>query len=364
MRHFLALLPLGLVLAASCVSQEEDDCFYDSCNKDQPKDSVGGAGGTSDQAPREDLDCGTLVPTDQPITFAYLPTWTNVPALAAELDFTQVTHLALAFVNPSAVGEPLTFGYGTTAEEIAALVATAHDHNVKVLISIGGAAESSVVRELIAPEHREAYVDQLAAFVTEHQLDGVDVDIEGNSVDGTYEPFVVKLAGKLRPEGKLVTAAVGQWYAGQISARALYCFDYLNVMAYDYTGSWTPIEEAGEHSSLTDARSALSYWTGSRGYPKSRTVLGVPFYGYCWGSACPGSSLSYREIVTDLPEVTTDYVEEPDRILTWNTRKTLVTKARIARDYGGIMIWELSHDLPGPDSALSGIAEGLAPDAP
>ena len=45
-------------------------------------------------------------------------------------------------------------------------------------------------------------------------------------VDGNYGAFVDKLAAKLRPSGKLVTAAVGQWYGDRIPASAYATFDF------------------------------------------------------------------------------------------------------------------------------------------
>jgi len=38
-------------------------------------------------------------------------------------------------------------------------------------------------------------------------------------VNANYGPFIDKLVAKLRPKGKLVTAALAQWFANSITPR-------------------------------------------------------------------------------------------------------------------------------------------------
>src|SRR5690606_21198451 len=102
----------------------------------------------------------------------------------------------------------------------------AHQNGVKVMASIGGINDSELIREQLEDDHVDEYVEELALYVDEYDLDGVDVDIEGGSVDSTYGPFVRKLADRLRPEGHLVTAAVASWFQEGIVNEALFCFDF------------------------------------------------------------------------------------------------------------------------------------------
>src|SRR5690606_23865196 len=122
-----------------------------------------------------------------------------------------------------------------------------------------------------------------------YDLDGIDVDIEGNHVNSTYEPFVLKLSAAM-PTGKLLTAAVATWNGSDFSDAALTEYDFINLMSYDHCGSWSA---ACEHSTYDDAVSELNYWENTRGLGVGRVTLGVPFYGYCWGTSCPSSALTY-----------------------------------------------------------------------
>ena len=75
--------------------------------------------------------------------------------------------------------------------------------------------------------------------------------------------------------------------------------DFINIMAYDATGYWNP-QNAGPHSPLSYAKSSVNYWL-KRGLPKSKAVLGVPFYGYGFGEAFRKEEYPYKEIVANYP---------------------------------------------------------------
>jgi spore germination protein YaaH len=186
-----------------------------------------------------------------------------------------------------------------------------------------------------------------------YDLDGIDVDIEGEAVTETYEPFVLRLAEAL-PEEKVLTAAVATKNGEAFSMTALEAYDFINIMAYDHC-SWsdTPCDQA----SMTGARADLEYWTETRGYPRRKAVLGVPFYGWCWGCTEMQSSLTYPQIIRDYPDGRTkDWIEEGEVTITLNGPSTIREKALLAHDYGGIMIWELGQDAAGGDSLFAEIA--------
>src|SRR6478752_10652301 len=114
----------------------------------------------------------------------YLPTWINYPNSINSVDLTKVTHINIAFANPNATGT-LT-GAGTTAN-IATIVNACHAKGVKVFISIGGAgAPGATYAGLVnSTANVNAFVTKIMTFVTTNNLDGVDVDIEGDILDGT-----------------------------------------------------------------------------------------------------------------------------------------------------------------------------------
>src|SRR6185436_10777018 len=109
-----------------------------------------------------------------------------------------------------------------------------------------GDGGSAAVADHYAPGNVNEFVDAIASYLDAHKLDGIDVDIEGDTAgEADYAPFVQKLSAKLKPKGKLVTAALAPWFLDPIPDAALREFDFINVMSYDDKDDTT---EPGDHS--------------------------------------------------------------------------------------------------------------------
>lgn len=125
-------------------------------------------------------------------------------------------------------------------------------------------------------------------------------------------------------------------------------FDLVNVMSYDAVGpSWGPA--GAEHSSYAMAERDLTLWL-SRGVPRDRLVLGLPFYGY--GFAGEQTNWSYRDLAAARGKDATNADVIGDRCdgcsyITHNSPATIEKKSRLAAEKAaGVMIWELSQDTP------------------
>ena len=212
---------------------------------------------------------------------------------------------------------------------------------------------------LLSDAHRGAFVAKLAKYVSDHGFDGLDVDIEGPSINEDYGAFIAELGRVLHGDGKLLTAALSKGYGGsKVPASVFKHFDFVNIMAYDGAGPWNP-NAPGQHSSLKFAKDNTTYWL-DRGLPKSKAVLGVPFYGYGFGEAFRNGGYSYKAILAAHPGA-----ENSDKIgstIWYNGIPTIRAKSQYVVDcgLGGVMIWELSHDVPGDRSLLAVIHETLA----
>lgn len=319
----------------------------------------GGSGG-ADCAPADPVPrtsgptCGA--PAAGPRRVGYLPTYRGSFASWAEaLDFGRLTHLVVAFGSPAADG---TVSLPEQSDaDLDALVGAAHACNVKVLLSFGGGADTTgaEIRELITPAKVQGFAAKIAEYVAAHALDGVDVDLEGNSVNENYGGFVDALSTVLAPEGKLLTAALGTWFAERIPADALSKFDFVSAMAYDEHGTWT---DPGEHSTYELAATQAEFWSTTRGVPADKLVIGVPFYGYYWGAT--NEALTYAEILARFPDACgRDWIEGDGFSLSYNGPATIRRKAELSKSYGGTMIWELGQDAAGTRSLLSVIDEAL-----
>jgi GH18 family chitinase len=297
----------------------------------------------------------------RPMVVAYVPNWIDLPAFAATIDYAKVTHLNIAFENPSNEAGELTFN-----ADNAALIAKAHAHQVKVLVSIGGgsAAEDKILRRryanLLGEKNRQKFVAGLAAYVTAHGFDGLDVDLEGPSVTADYGAFIKELAAALKPEGKLLTAALSKGYGGdKVPVEVFDQLDFVNIMAYDAVGYWEP-DAPGQHSSLAFARETVAWWL-ARGLPKAKAILGVPFYGYGFGPELRKGEYPYREIV--VRHAGAENADEVGNTIWYNGQGTIKDKARevLEQGLGGIMIWSLDSDVQDPRSLLGVIGATLNP---
>ncbi|MBT1708422.1 discoidin domain-containing protein [Fulvivirgaceae bacterium PWU5] len=283
----------------------------------------------------------------------YVPNWIDINSYANTLDYSKVTHLNIAFENANSSGN-LSFNSAGNN-----LITRAHANNVKVLVSIGGGSASedanqrNIYFNLISASQRAAFIQKLTAYVTAHNLDGLDIDLEGPAINGDYGDFIRDLANALHPMGKIITAALSEGYGGtNVPTATLQHFDFINIMAYDATGPWNP-NAPGQHSSYAYAQNAITYWQG-RGLPVAKTVLGVPFYGWGFGAAFRNGDYSYSELVN-----TYAGAENQDQVgstIYYNGIPTIKAKTTLALQRGaGVMIWHLAADATGAKSLLLAI---------
>jgi GH18 family chitinase len=295
---------------------------------------------------------------------AYVPNWVDLNSFSEKIDYAKLTHINIAFENPVNAEGDLSFN-----AKNATLIKQAKANGVKVLISIGGGSASGdkvlLARyfDLLSEPKRAGFATKLADYVARHGFDGLDVDIEGPSINQDYGAFIAELGRALKPKDKLLTAALSKGYGGsKVPDSVFEHFDFVNIMAYDGAGHWDP-QSPGQHSSLEFARTNVDYWL-ARGLPKSKAVLGVPFYGYGFGEAFRKRSYDYSTIVATYPGA-----ENQDQVgskIWYNGLPTIKAKAKLVMDQGlgGIMIWSLDSDVKGERSLLSAIHETLAAKPP
>jgi chitinase len=229
-------------------------------------------------------------------------------------------------------------------------IAAAHKLRVIVVGSIGNA----VALSLLTPKNRSNFIDSLVGSVVALQLDGIDVDLEGESINKDYDGFVRALSAALKRKGKLLSAAVASWESSKISDKAVSCFDYLNVMSYDATGPWN-LKDVGPHSPYSFAVSDIAFWTNKRHVPKKKLNLGLPFYGYGFGPDVK-REFHYWEIVKTYPgsELSDSVKLSRGNVIYYNGFETIQKKTKYAmKNAGGVMVWHLMEDAKGDKSLLS-----------
>ena len=280
----------------------------------------------------------------------YLPTYRF--GNSNSIEYCKLTHLNLCFANPDANGNFKMNSFSAIINRAKML-----NPNILVSISLGGGvlpegAKENWLKFIDTPTNRPILISKIIDFVESNQLDGVDFDLEWDAVTAGYSEFAIQLNDSLKKYNKLFTAALPAKYRySQISKKALESFDFINIMAYDETGPWTP-DKPGQHSSFDYAKEAVSYWK-NQGMAANKLVLGVPFYGYNFDDLKNITGFSYAEMVKkNILNAELDQVGEAF----YNGRPTIEKKVEYAaNNVNGIMIWELGQDSFDEYSLLSTI---------
>lgn len=278
----------------------------------------------------------------------YLPAFGMRNTGELNFDFGRINYLNIAFVNPDSVGN------FTISPSLTQIVTAAHAKNTKVLISIGGGSAPAYYSKLLADTLRGKLINSLAKLSVDFNLDGIDVDLEGERIDTNYEAFVTGLSVALKPKGKLLTSAVATAYKSRYTDKALAVYDFINIMSYDKTGPWRP-NDAGPHAPYEMAVADLDYWINTRGIPPQKLSLGLPFYGYGFGAGAP-KEIGFKNLVAQYAGAeNADTFTVPDGgIIYYNGTATIKNKTTLALEKaGGVMIWQLLGDADGDKSLLN-----------
>jgi chitinase len=309
----------------------------------------------------------------------YIASFTDMKAAIDKTDLSKLTHINLSFTNPDAQGKLVNNGVMTcmpgirgdnvSEADVRYVIDKAQSAGVKVLAAVAGGVIPSCSgnwQTLLQPANRQMIVDNLISFMEDFGLDGIDIDIEGallTSIDnaGNYTPFIQALSAQLVARNKLLTSATASYVGGMIPVSSIPYFDFVNIMAYDAIGpSWGP---AGvEHSPYSMADEHVNLWK-NRGLTREQLVLGVPFYGYGFGTY--KSDYTYASILSEfgVDSANKDVIGTACagcNYITYNGAATIRSKTKLGLEEGsGIMIWELSQDTVGANSLLKVIDDEI-----
>lgn len=279
----------------------------------------------------------------------------NLASSYEKIDFCAVSILNVSFINPDAQGN-LSFPLDLTDE---INYAKAKNPNMKVYAALAGGTQSrdpiinGYYRNLLSNNNRAGFVQKLVDYVLDNNLDGIDVDLEGDGLFDGFNEFSIELTAALRAEGKGVSVALPWFLPSFVSQQALEAYDFINVMAYDDGGSWKATPK--QHSSISHLDKCIDFWVNTKGILKEKLAMGVPFYGYTW-NVSPATAYTYRDAATD------GYADVDQFGNAFhNGRPTMRTKVAQLYNQGfkGVMIWQLGQDHWGEFSMLKTINEKI-----
>jgi chitinase len=319
--------------------------------------------------PRQDA------PAPARVVLGYYPSWVAHPT-PKELPYGRFTHLAHAFVKSDAEGRLREDPAIPNPE----LSRRAHEKNVRVLLSLGGAGSAKIFRAIVRSDlARGRYVAAVAKLVSDAAYDGVDIDWEPteNDEDRTGLVLLVTAFREALPHATLSMAAPGSdWYGRWWDVAALHSrVDLLNVMSYDFHGPWSshaghnaPLYAApdDEDGAVANASSALVYWSDKRKWPKDRLALGIPCYGRgfavrAWHQKPAGKAVHESIDAHDVPALIQDgwrrawdakvgvptlLKEGGSELISYEDAESAAQKGAWAREKGlrGIFFWNIAQD--------------------
>jgi len=295
---------------------------------------------------------------------------------------------------------------------------------IRVVISIGGWNDSARFSDAALPANRAKFVascvnmfikGQFAAGIVDTGVfDGIDIDWEYPGACGATCNWRAddtdNFTALLREfRNQLVEASLGRdllLTVGTPAAKSLHdkiqlsavagIVDWMNVMAYDFHGSWEPSGPTNHHANLYKGLADPSvpnfsadgtvqeYFSGA--VPANKIALGLPFYGRGWARVPEGNNHGLYQSAGSIPRGTYErgiedyktlkskgYLEFWDNdaakagwlyngslFWTFDSPRAVTEKIRYVcmNRLKGVMFWELSGD---DGTLVKAIADYLAP---
>jgi hypothetical protein len=199
------------------------------------------------------------------------------------------------------------------------------------------------------PAKRAILIDQLMQFTRDNGFDGINLDWEPIEDPDSYALFISELKTEMIPHSLELSVDVYLESDG-IKPETFDLIDQLHIMAYYL---W----ETKPHSTYEDAMTGLAYWD-SLGFPRSKTILGLPFFGK---DTVDGGNdyFPYKEIVSNYhPAPDVDDLR-PLADINFNGINTIKDKTQyvLENGYGGVMFWDITNDTTDETSLLTAVAE-------
>lgn len=185
----------------------------------------------------------SLFAQTKPWVTAYYIGWETgtIPANSPAIVWSGVTVIAHFALWPNSDGSIDYAGNGLTTSASSAIISAAHSHNVKVVVTVGGANSESLFMSATSSSTLSTFVSNIVNIVKSRGYDGVDIDWEGiNQPDVTNFTNFTKALRQALPSPQYLlftTSSTGSPYTTLFNTLQSY-FDQINIMTYDLAGNW------------------------------------------------------------------------------------------------------------------------------
>jgi GH18 family chitinase len=258
----------------------------------------------------------------------------------------QYSDVILAFINPDASGN------FTLTPSITQAITKSHNAGVsRVFFGIASSSPTSDVSNQVN-NNRANFISNIRKFLTNNNLEGVDLDFEGSGLISNFNPFVIQLADTLNLYSKKISVAIARWQANSISAAAYNRIDYLNVMSYDNGSQTSP----GPHSSFSSFTTDFTTFKPKMGNNSSKINMGIPAYAWQYVNGTLNNQVGYGGIVGLYPTANAVNYYSPNPTTKWYYDGFPMIRQKIPycqqQGIGGIMIWHVMADSRGNKSLI------------
>ncbi|MEK8127917.1 glycosyl hydrolase family 18 protein [Paenibacillus filicis] len=319
---------------------------------------------------------------------AYLAGWANWTA--NDIKAEQLSHINYSFALISNGRATITNNDRTKLQVLVGL--KSRNPDLKVVLSIGGWGANGFSDAALTDASRTIFADSLVQLVTSNNLDGVDIDWEypTNPAAGTtarpqdkqnFTYLLSKVREKLNAAGQttgkqyLMTIAAGasSGYLNGVEINNITpLLDWINLMTYDFHGSWD--STTGHHTNLSARDNSVTASVNlfrNSGVPAAKLVIGGAFYGKAWTNvqngnngldrpASGGFDVEYNNIVSQYlnkngytrywdSSAQAPYLFNGNTFISYDDPQSLALKVQYLKNnnLGGIMFWEYSNDRSG-----------------
>lgn len=287
--------------------------------------------------------------------------------------FSLLSRVAYFSYNIDAKNKTISLPQGWEETEIVNL---AHQQGCKVDLSVSCFGKENVSLLLDDISLQAQAIGTSIALIQSKNADGINLDFENVPADKIYDfiTFIRRFSTELKKVNPTyyfsVCLPAYDWSGAFLLDEINSFIDLYIVMGYDFKGDYSL--QAGPNAPLfgnneINISNSLATWY-SKGLPKQKTILAVPYFGYHWQTkeaVIPSdvtkyqNSKTYREIIAIYKELYKSYfdsTQSADYIIynqdnVWNQiwyddETSLTQKYDFIKSEGlpGVGIWALGYD--------------------